>query len=132
MSMERQEVMEFARLNDEPMPVAQPIQEEAEEKNEENTAGGKKERAKYRGIDTDIFGYPKAKSIIVSERKTDIFGYPISKSVLPKSFVEVSRAKKLKEPDQEMIDVEANKHFKFYKKWQEVQEMQEQYLQLSE
>ena len=79
-----------------------------------------------------MFGYPKAKSIIVSERKTDIFGYPISKSVLPKSFVEDSRAKKLEEPDQEMIDDEANKRMKFYKKWQEVQKMQEQYLQLSE
>ena len=125
--MEVKEVMKFLRLNDESTPVT-------EEKNEENNAGGRKERAKSSGIDTDMFGYPVAKSISMfeSERKTDIFGYPISKSVLPKSFVEVSRAKKLEEPDQEMIDVEANKHFKFYKKWQEVQEMQEQYLQLSE
>ena len=45
MSMERQEVRKFARLNDEPMPVAQLIQEEAEEKNEEITAGGRKESA---------------------------------------------------------------------------------------
>ena len=122
--MEVQEVMKFLRLNDEPTPVA-------EEKNAENNTGGRKERAKLRGIDTDIFGYPVAKSIIESKRKTDIFGYPTAKSVLPKSFVEVSRAKKLVEPGQEMIDAIVNNSMISFKKWQEVREMEKQYLQLS-
>ena len=84
-------------------------QEVAEEKNEEITAGGRKERAKSRGVDTDMFGYPVAKSISMfeSERKTDIFGHPISKSVLPKSFVGVSKANKLEEPDQDGLAIEA-------------------------
>lgn len=55
--------------------------------------------AKSKGIETDIFGYPKAKSVLVNEREKDVFGYPVSKGVLATKFVKESRAEMAEDID---------------------------------